>query len=118
MANCCTCLKTPVFRNGKWQLLEPLPAWEGNGSWDSFIAFSWEGTDGERVLVAVNYSHDQGNAISDFHSRNLRAGQWRLKDLMSEIFYDRNGNDLLSSGLYLDMQAWQISFFELTTLKH
>lgn len=111
-------LKNPVFRNGKWKLLEPLPAWEGNGSWDSFIAFSWEGTGGERVLVTVNYSHDQGQCYLRLPFQELAGRNWRLKDLMNEISYDRNGDDLFSRGLYLDMPAWSYNIFELTTLKH
>ena len=42
------CLKDPAFRDGDWQLLECRPAWDGNGTWDSFVAFSWTGP-GERA---------------------------------------------------------------------
>ena len=41
------CLKDPAFRDGEWQLLECRPAWDGNESWDSFVAFAWTGA-GER----------------------------------------------------------------------
>ena len=41
---------------GQWRLLECIPAWEGNGSSDSFIAFEWEHPDGTRLLAPVNYS--------------------------------------------------------------
>src|SRR5262249_8231442 len=27
-------LRQPVVRNGRWQLLSSLPAWDGNGTWD------------------------------------------------------------------------------------
>ncbi|HCL84579.1 MAG TPA: alpha-amylase, partial [Chitinophagaceae bacterium] len=36
-------IRNPLFRDGQWRLQECLPAWNGNGSWDSFIAFTWEG---------------------------------------------------------------------------
>src|SRR5205823_4974166 len=35
-------LRLPAVREGKWQLLECVPAWEGNGTWDGFLAFAWE----------------------------------------------------------------------------
>jgi hypothetical protein len=47
-------LRQPVVREGQWQLLECIPAWEGNWTWDCFLAFAWQGCDGERLLVAVN----------------------------------------------------------------
>src|SRR5262249_50639387 len=53
-------LRQPALRNGQWQLLECAPAWEGNWTWDSFVAFAWQGPNGERVLVAVNYAPNQG----------------------------------------------------------
>ena len=32
------CLKRPEVRDGRWQLLELRPAWEGNPTWDRFLA--------------------------------------------------------------------------------
>src|SRR5262249_60155418 len=51
-----TVLRQPGPRAGRWQLLECAPAWEGNWTWDCFLAFAWQGSEGERLLVAVNYS--------------------------------------------------------------
>ena len=36
-------LRQPVVRDGQWRLLECVPAWEGNGTWDGFIAWSLGG---------------------------------------------------------------------------
>src|SRR5512139_512507 len=52
-------LRHPIVRNGQWQLLECDPAWEGNWTRDCFVAFAWQGPDGERLLVAVNYAPNQ-----------------------------------------------------------
>ncbi len=38
-------LKNPVFRDGHWRLLECKPSWYDNNTWDSFMAFAWEGTE-------------------------------------------------------------------------
>jgi hypothetical protein len=43
-----------VFRNGQWRLLEPLPAWEGNNSFESFLAFAWEDEYENLAMVVVN----------------------------------------------------------------
>ena len=34
--------RSPVVRDGQWQLLECVPAWEGNWTWDCFLAFAWQ----------------------------------------------------------------------------
>ena len=52
-------LRRPVVRSGEWRLLECMPAWEGNWTFDCFIAFAWQGPDGERLLVTVNYAPNQ-----------------------------------------------------------
>ena len=40
-------------------LLDCVPAWDGNETWDGFIAFAWQGPAGERLLVAVNFAPHQ-----------------------------------------------------------
>src|SRR5207249_3797735 len=52
-------LRRPVVRDGRWQLLECAPAWEGNGTNDCFVAFAWHDDHNERLLVAVNYADHQ-----------------------------------------------------------
>jgi glycosidase len=39
-------LRAPAVRDGQWRLLECAAAWDGNWTWDCFIAWSWEGADG------------------------------------------------------------------------
>ena len=39
-------LREPVLREGQWQLLECMPAWEGNWTADCFLAFAWQGRGG------------------------------------------------------------------------
>ena len=46
------CLKRPEVRDGRWQLLEVRPAWEGNPTWDRFLAFAWEGDTNQRLLIS------------------------------------------------------------------
>ena len=52
--------ETPRSAGGRWQLLEVRPAWEGNPTWDRFLAFAWEGEADQRLLIAVNYGPSQG----------------------------------------------------------
>src|SRR6187549_3372586 len=91
-------LRQPVVRDGQWELLDCRPAWEGNGTSDNFMAWSWQAGDGQRRLITVNYAGCQSQCYVHLPFSDLADHQVRLKDLMSEACYDRDGNDLLSRG--------------------
>ena len=109
-------LRNPIVREGNWQLLECTPAWEGNGSNDSFIAFAWEGTQG-RTVLAVNYSENQGQTYVKLPFTDLQDQTWRLKDMLSDTEYEREGDDLHGRGLYLDEPAWKVQVFSITAIE-
>jgi len=106
-------LRNPVVRNGDWQLLECVPAWDGNWTWDCFIVFAWQSTNTERLLVVVNYAPNQSQCHVRLPFADLGNSQWRLADLLSEAHYDWNGNDLEARGLFVDMAPWQAQVFSL-----
>jgi hypothetical protein len=107
-------LRQPAVRQGTWQLLECVPAFDGNGSSDNFIAFTWQGTVDERVLVAVNYSAHPSQCYVRLPFLDLGSGQWRLQDLLGDAHYERDGDDLQSRGLYLDVAPWQSHAFDMS----
>jgi glycosidase len=109
-------LRQPVVRQGQWQLLECVPAWDGNGTWDCFLAWAWQGTDGQRLLVTVNYAPNQSQCYVRLPFADLGSGSWRLQDQLEDVSYDREGNDLKSRGLYLDVRPWQTHIFALSKL--
>lgn len=106
-------LREPVLREGRWQLLECLPAWEGNWTADCFLVFAWQGRGGERLLVTVNYAPHQSQCYVRLPFADLGGSQWRLQDHLKSAIYDRDGGDLQSRGLYLDARPWQSSVFAL-----
>jgi len=110
----CSVLRQPVVREGQWQLLECIPAWEGNWTWDCFLAFAWQGRDGERLLVTVNYAPNQSQRYVRLPFTDLCNRLWRLEDLIGEEAYDRQGDDLQARGLYLDVPSWGAAVFSLT----
>jgi hypothetical protein len=106
-------LRRLAVRDGQWHLLECLPAWEGNWTWDCFLAFAWQGPDGQRLLVTVNYAANQSQCYVRLPFTDLDGSQWRLLDQMEDAVYERDGSDLQSRGLYLDTPAWKTSVFAL-----
>lgn len=113
-------LKETVFREGEWKLLDCHPAWAGNASSDAFIAFAWERPrgektrgDNERRLVIVNYSEHYSQCYVSLPWQDLGTRTWQLYDQMSPAIYDRNGQDLSSHGLYLDIGPWAFHVFDV-----
>ena len=78
------------------------------------MAFAWQEAEGERLLVAVNYAPNQSQCYVRLPLPDLDHGQWRLQDLMGDAAYDREGNDLASRGLFLDVAPWQACVFSVT----
>jgi glycosidase len=106
-------LRRPVVRDGQWQLLEGAPAWEGNWTSDCFLAFAWLGSDGERLLVVVNYAPNQSQCYLRAPFPDLAGRQWTLEDLIGGDAYERDGDALAGGGIYLDLRPWQYHVFDL-----
>jgi hypothetical protein len=109
-------LGQPIVRDGQWQLLECAPAWDGNWTSDCFIASSWHAQDGQRRLMVVNYAGNQSQCSLHLPFPELGGRTVRLKDLVGPASYDRDGSDLVSRGLYLDLAPWGFHVFEVTAV--
>ena len=109
-------MRKPAFRDGKWRLLEPIPAWPGNDSFDDFIAFTWESDEGERILVVVNYAGHPGQCYLRMPFMDIAGKTWRFEDMIGGYIYDRDGHELYTKGLYLDVQPWQYHVFDMKNL--
>jgi hypothetical protein len=110
------CLRRPEAREGEWRLLDARPAWSGNPTWDRFVAFTWDGGNGSRLLACVNYGQTQGQCYVNLPWGDLSGQRIRLRDLMSLTIYERDGDDLAGHGLYLDLPAWGYNVFEVTSI--
>lgn len=104
-------LRRPELRDGHWQLLECRLAWQDNWTWDDFIAYAWQGSNGERLLVAVNFAANPSQCFVKLPFADLAGKKLRLQDLLSDAVYQRDGNDLASRGLYVDLPAWGCHVF-------
>ena len=105
-------LKNPTVRDGDFCLLECVPAWEGNPTWQGFLAFGWQ-RDGAHMLVVVNYAETQGQCYVRWPYPELSAGLLHLTDLTSPARYERAASELASKGLYLDLPGWGFHVFEV-----
>lgn len=107
-------LRRSETREGRWQLLECRPAGDGNGSWDNVLSYAWEGAADQKLLVVVNNSPTQSQCLIPLPLAGLAGQGVRLQDTMGPSCYDREGDDLLTRGHYLDLPPWGFHVFELT----
>jgi hypothetical protein len=106
-------LKQPAARDGEWRQLEPLPAWEENWTWDCFVAFTWQAGAGAQLLGVVNYAPNSSQCYLRLPSSELPGRKVVLRDLFSQIIYERDGETLFKSGMYLDLPPWGYHVFEI-----
>ncbi len=108
-------LRQPQVRQGQWRLLECEPAWDGNWTADSFLAFTWQVCDGNPLLVTINFAPHQSQCYVRLPFTNMTGQTVQLKDSMGPAEYERNGDDMTSRGLYLDLPPWGYHVFTLSS---
>jgi len=109
-------LRAPVVRDGQWQSLDCVAAWNENWTCDCFIAFAWQGPDGERLLVAVNYADNQSQCYAQLPFANLGGKTWRLVDRLGKATHDRDGDSMQTRGLFLDLRGWAYHLLDMRSL--
>jgi hypothetical protein len=107
-------LRRPAVRGGEWKLLPCGVAWDGNHTFENYVAFSWQSGGDDRLIVAVNASAVRSQCFVRLPFRDLEGSRWRLQDLLGEAVYERDGNDLHTWGLFLDESPWKAQVFSMT----
>jgi len=105
--------RSETFRHGAWSLISPEPAWSGNPTWRDFIAYAWQGLDGDNYVLVVNYADHQGQCYLRLPFMGLGGAYFRLIDVMGSEVYDRAGSSLMDPGLYIDVGPWRYNLFRL-----
>jgi alpha amylase-like protein len=102
---------TPPMRTGSWHLLE-CRGWADNDTSANLVACSWD--DGiNRCLVIVNLSAVASQARVSLPWLDLGTHRWVLRDPINGDVYDRNGEELSTDGLFVDLQPWHFHWLRL-----
>jgi hypothetical protein len=109
-------IRRPSVSDGEWRLLDCMPAWDGNWTWDCCIAWCWQGSANQRILIAVNYARNHSQCYIRLPWPDLAGRAVRLGDLLGSANYDRDGTALISPGLYLDLPPWGRHVFAISDL--
>ena len=100
----------PALYDGKWSLCDRA-GWPDNSSFRNLLAWTWELNE-ERYLIIVNLSDAPAQGRIQLPWAETGSGCWHLIDLLSGAFYERDGNDLRSSGLYVELGPWNFHFLQ------
>jgi hypothetical protein len=97
-------IRRPVFHEGEWKLCERR-GWPDNPSFRNLLTWSWR-KDSERYLVAANFSDQPLQARVFLPWPDVGDGLWQLTDEFSGVQYERQGDELARSGLYVELGPW------------
>jgi hypothetical protein len=100
----------PLFREGQWSLCE-RSGWPDNASFQNLVAWSWLKEE-NRCLIAVNLSDSPVQARIRVPWGELTGTTWKLTDMLSDVSYAREGNEMLSAGLYVELGPWGCHFLQ------
>jgi hypothetical protein len=64
-------------------------------------------------LIIVNYSDRVAQALVHVPWDELRGNTWELKDVMDGINYDRSGDEMRDSGMYIELGPWKSHIFAM-----
>lgn len=97
-------LRSADFRDGEWKLCEGV-GWPDNNSSLNVVSWCWE-KEADRHLIVVNFSAIRSQAQVRLPWDDLAGRLWRLSDPLLKRVFEREGDQLQSSGLYVDLEPW------------
>jgi len=97
----------PLLHDGDWQLLD-RSGWPDNTSFQNLVTWAWQ-KNNDRCMIAVNLSDSPLQAL--VHIPWTAGVTWDFTDLLSDVTYRRDGNDMASRGLYVELAPWAFNFF-------
>lgn len=101
-------------RNGDWQLCG-REGWPDNGTFQDVVAWCWQ-RENVRHLIVVNLGDSAAQARVQVPGEGMRGRTWRLVDVLTGDTWDRDGDEMGGTGLYVDLGPWGCNFFRLQTL--
>jgi hypothetical protein len=100
------------LRHGDWRLCD-VTGWPDNPSHQQLVAWCWQSAQ-SRHLVVVNLAGGSAQAHVHLPWDDLAGRSWGLDDQLSGIHFDRDGNEMTGSGLYVALDPWGAHFLRFS----
>ncbi len=102
-------IKSEVFKNGNWEIIDPISISDDNFSFENIFAWKWE-LNGESRLVVINYSESTSQCRLKFNL-TTSGKNIRLIDLMNDVEYSRSVDEIKSIGLFIELKSYHSHIF-------
>ena len=96
------------LRGGDWRLCA-CEGWPDNDSARQLVSWCWS-TPASRHLVVVNLSEGSAQARVRLPWADLADATWQLEDRLSDVRFERAGDELAGDGLYVALDGWAYHF--------
>jgi hypothetical protein len=103
-------IRAPAFKEGEWNLCE-RSGWPDNASYVNLVAWCWRKGE-EKYLVVINLSHTRCQGLIHVPWSDLKGRMSLLVGVMNGERFERDGDELLDQGLYVDLEAWKFHFLQ------
>jgi hypothetical protein len=101
-----------IFHQGAWQLIELVPAAQGDLGFEDAICYQWV-LDDQICLVMSNLSNRQAEFLLPIQLTHTASPSWRLQNLMGEPISGEPSGELYEGGLRFDLPGYGFSIFSL-----
>jgi hypothetical protein len=108
-------LQTSAVGRGEAQILETT-GWEGNDTNLAITAVQWQRYGEVKAfdLVVVSNSKERVQGNIKITAQGVKNGTWLLQDRLSPERWERDGDDLASHGLYVDLPPHAAQLFSFS----
>jgi len=115
MSGLVAAINAPIFRDGEWQLCA-RSGWPDNPSFENLVAWSWaKGED--RRLIVINLSDNPVQAQVQVPWSEIQGETWHRGGCTVGCKLRRNGDEMLSPGLYVELGPWNCNFFPVQSYR-
>ncbi|MFZ6034334.1 MULTISPECIES: alpha-amylase family glycosyl hydrolase [Melioribacter] len=102
-------VSSDVLKKGKWTLLEPAPAWDGNSTYLNMLAWEWTHQH-KNCLVVINFSDKTSSCRIKLDLRDYDE-EILLNDLLNDKVYRRSSEEIIMQGLYIELKPYASHIF-------
>lgn len=97
-------LAAPI-RRGDWRMLD-CSGWPDNPTHRDLLAWAWHDGDRPGRVVVINFGPQPAQGRVALPWPALAGRAWRLTNLLDGRVFERGGDELTGSGLFVDLPAW------------
>ena len=106
-------LRQEIFLEGEWSLCA-CEGWPDNASNRNLLVWGW--ILGEvRALIVVNYSESRSQGRIFLPWSGLASRSWDIKDSMTGEIFRRDGSEMATVGVFVDLGPWCYHFWMIAT---